>query len=42
MDTGSFSASRTSGRSRRKSWSWSVLVPVETITFPPESSAGTR
>jgi hypothetical protein len=36
------SASRTVGRSRRNSWSCRVLVPVETITLPPASSAGTR
>src|SRR4029453_1545427 len=36
------SAARTAGRSRSKSWSCSVLVPVDTMTLPPYSSAGTR
>ena len=30
------------GMSRLNSWSCSVLVPVETMTLPPDSNAGTR
>ena len=36
------SALFTAGRSRSKSWSCSVFVPVEMMTLPPASSAGTR
>ena len=40
--TGTLSASRTTWISRSNNWSCSVLVPVEMMTLPPESNAGTR
>ena len=40
--TGACNAPRTVGMSFRNNWSCSVFVPVDTITLPPHSSAGTR
>jgi hypothetical protein len=37
-----FQASRTIGKSLLNNWSCKVLVPVDTMTLPPDCKAGTR